>query len=157
MPSKFVELEGELYWTRLKDPELSPFKNKPTDPDKYQWKTMLRPTQESLLKVMDMQSMGVKNKLGKDEKGYTVNFNRPTEQRNKRGEIVKRFDPPKVTLADGSVFEGLIGNGTKGVVTVELYEHGGPNNTKAHAARLHSVVIKELVEYKSPNSSAESY
>lgn len=149
MPSFFETLEGELNWARTQTPELSPFKNKPSDPDKYQWKVMLRPNQESMMKILDLQAKGCKNKLGKDDRGYTVNFNRPTERRNTRtGAILEKFEPPKVFKSDGvTPMTDLIGNGSKGKVTVEVYEHNAPNGGKAHAARLHSITVTELVPY----------
>lgn len=153
MSNTFETLEGELNWVRTKTPEMSPaqFKSKPTDPDKYFWKTMLRPTQDSLIKIMDMQAKGVKNKLGKDDKGYYINFNRPVETFDKNGRVKEKFNPPKVYKADGSTeITDLVGNGSKGFVKIELYEHGAPGGKKAHAARLDSIMVTELVPYGNP-------
>lgn len=152
--NKFVDLEGEIMWARCIQPELSPFKNKPNDPDKYQWKTALRPTQESLMTFMDLQSLGIKNKLGKDENGYVINFNRPTEIVNKKtGKVIRKFDPPQVTGPDGSVFNEPIGNGSKGIVTIELYEHPVQGGKTAHAARFHAIKLKEVVKYEKPEAT----
>lgn len=158
MPSFYETLEGELYWARTQSPELKPFKNKPTDPDEYQWKVMLRPTQESLSKILDLQAKGCKNKLGKDEKGYTVNFNRPSVRYKKTQNgpwvALEKFEAPKVTL-NGQAFNDLIGNGSKGSVTVEVYEHNAPGGKKAHAARFHALDIKELVPYGSAPATTQ--
>lgn len=153
MPNFYETLSGELYWARTQSPELKPFKNKPSDPDEYQWKVMLRPDQASMIKVMDLQAKGCKNKLGKDEKGYTVNFNRPTVRFKKPPSgpwtAIEKFEAPKVTM-NGSAFADLIGNGSKGNVVVEVYEHKAPGGKTAHAARLHAIEITELVPYGSP-------
>lgn len=151
MSSFFETLEGELNWVRTKTAELSPaeWKKKPSDPDKYTWKCMLRPTQESLRKIMDLQAKGIKNKLGKDEKGYTINFNRPTERLDaKSGRVLEKFDAPKVFKADGfTEINELVGNGSKGFVKVEVYEYNIKGGGKGHAARLDSIMVTELVPY----------
>jgi hypothetical protein len=134
-----VILKGEFHWCKYDAPEKSPFTAK-DQPEKWAWKTMFIPDQESLMKVMDMQSMGVKNKLSKleDRAGYSVNFSRPTKIAG------KDTFPPKVFQADGSTpFEGRVENGSKGEITIELYEHKTPNGGKAHAARWLSATISE--------------
>src|SRR5678810_814111 len=133
--SKFETLSGELNYVRTKNPEMTPsqYKSKPTDPDKYFWKAQIRPDQESLMKIMDLQSLGVKNKLGKDERGYFVNFNRPESTFDKKGAVKQRFTPPKVYKGDWSTpFEDYVGNGSKGQLKIEVYEHNAPGGKKAH-------------------------
>lgn len=148
MPNELVTLEGEFHWVRTQEPEMSPF-GKPGEPPKYQWKAMLRPTQESMMRIIDLQSKGVKNQLKKDDKGYYINFNRPTVA----GKRKVPLDPPKVFAADGKTpIEGLVGNGSKGDMIIELYEHSTPTGSKAHAARLYGLTVKEMVEYV-PNSA----
>ena len=146
MSNLYETLSGEFYWTRTKEPELSPFKAKPSDPDKYQWKTMFRPDKDSLTKIMDLQSMGVKNQLRKDDKGYFINFNRPTEIKTGRG--MSKLEPPKVTL-NGKPFDEFIGNGSRGQLTLEVYEHKTQNGGKGHAARLYAIDLEEHVPYQS--------
>jgi hypothetical protein len=144
--SDFVTLTGEFHWHKHVDAEKSPFTLK-GEPEKWAWKTMFIPDQESLMKVMDLQSEGVKNKLSKleDRPGYSVNFSRPT----KIGKAGKELAPPKVYQADGTTpFEGRVENGSKGVITLELYEHKTPNGGKAKAARWLSSTITEAAEDK---------
>jgi hypothetical protein len=155
--SNFVTLKGEFHWCKPNAPEKSPFTPK-GDPEKWAWKTMFIPDQESLMKVMDLQSMGVKNKLSKleDRPGYSVNFSRPT----KIGKAGKELDPPKMYQADGvTPLTEQVGNGSKGEITLELYEHKTPNGGKAHAARWYSAKIEEMVEYKgrTENEAAPSF
>lgn len=154
MSNLFETLEGELHYVRTKEAEQSPF-TPAGQPPKFQWKLMFRPNQESLMKVMDMQSKGVKNQLKKDEQGYYVNFSRPTEIRTKKGVI--KLDPPKVTNADGSVIDELIGNGSKGTIRVELYQHNTPNGGKAYAARLDSITVTDLIPYGDAQPKVEGW
>lgn len=147
------EIEGELMWVRTASPELK-MKNKPTDPDEYHWRAAIIPTKESLMDVMDLQSLGVKNKLKKTEDNrYMINFSRPTERKNKKtGKVLQTFNPPAVFQADGvTPLTELIGNGTKGKMTVDVYEHPTMGGGKAHAARLHSIVVTELQKYEANN------
>ncbi len=143
------ELQGELWWVRTKEPE--EFNGK------RQWKCMIRPTQEGVMKLLDLQSKGVKNMLKKDEKGYYINFNRPTERKNKAGVVVQKFEAPKVYNTDGTEFDGLVGNGSEGSIKLEIYQHATPTGGKAHAARLWSIHLTKLVEYGSANTTAEAY
>lgn len=141
-----VVLKGEFHWVKNVDAEKSPFTLK-GEPEKWAWKTMFIPEQESLMKIMDLQSMGVKNKLSKleDRPGYSVNFSRPTRV----GKQGKELSPPKVYQADGTtLFDGRVENGSKGEITLELYEHKTPNGGKAHAARWLSATITEPAESK---------
>lgn len=147
---KFETLKGELHWVFCKEPRLG-YKATPSDPDKHEWSVMLRPDQESLMKIMDMQALGVKNKLSKDDTGqhYQISFKRPTQTVNKKtGAVLKTFQAPQVFQADGAtILEELVGNGSKGFVKIELYEHNAPGGKKAHAARLDSVCVTDLVPY----------
>ena len=153
MSNSYVTLNGEFHWCKYIEPEKSPFTLK-GEPEKWAWKTMFIPDQESLMKIMDLQSMGVKNKLSKleDRPGYSVNFSRPT--RIGKG-VGKELAPPNVYQADGKTpFEGRVENGSKGSITLELYEHKTPNGGKAHAARWYSATITEAAERKAAEPAA---
>lgn len=152
MANSFVTLKGEFHWFKPDVAEKSPFTQK-GEPEKWAWKTMFIPDQESLMKMMDLQSMGVKNKLSKleDRPGYSVNFSRPTKIQG------KDTHPPKIYQTDGKTpLEGKVGNGSKGEITLELYEHKTPNGGKAHAARWYSASISELVEFKGREENVEA-
>jgi hypothetical protein len=145
MANFYEEMDGEFHWMRHLEPEASPF-TKQGEPPKYQWKTMFKPNADSVMKIMDMQAKGVKNQLKKDDAGqWYVNFNRPTEIKTKKA--TSTLSPPKVTKEDGTPITELVGNGSKGRIKVELYQHGTPNGGKAYAARWDSAVITDLVEY----------
>ncbi len=134
-----TKIEGELDWTRVVNPE--------EYNGKKHWSTTVHPTRDSLDVIRDLQADGIKNVVKKDDRGYYVKFSRPIQQ-EKKGKIVKTFQPPIVTDKDGNVIDGMkIGNGSKGVVTLDVYEHAIQGGGKAKAARLESIQITELVEY----------
>lgn len=144
MANTYETLEGTFYWTKIVDPEETPFKDKKGNL-KWVWKTMFRPNADSLMKIMDLQSKGVKNQLKKDELGYYTNFNRPVKDSKD-----KALQAPRAYKADGiTPLNDVIGNGSKGRVVLELYEHKTPNGGKAHAARLYSISITDLVVFGS--------
>jgi hypothetical protein len=157
MANTFEKLKGSFHYMRAVTAEKSPF-TKQGEPDKFAWKTMFRPDQASLMKIMDLQSKGVKNKLSKDEDGYYTNFSRPTEVKGRAG--LMKLDPPKVYGADGTtpIDADTVGNGSEGELTVELYEHKTPNGGKAHAARFYAATITKLVEREQrEGNAAEAY
>lgn len=132
-----VILEGTFKWTRTTTP----------DPVYDCWSTAFYPSPDSLIQVMDLQSQGVKNTIKKDEDGYFVSYRRPTKKQVKgKPDIV--FEAPKVTLNGGPIGDKLIGNGSKGKLILEVYQHSTPTGGKAKAARLFGIDITELVEYK---------
>lgn len=144
-------LEGSFAWTKIDEPEETPFKDKKGN-FREVWKTMFRPNAESLMKILDMQSKGIKNQLKKDESGYYINYSRPVK--DSKG---KPLQAPKAYKADGMTpLAGSIGNGSKGKLTLEVYEHKTPNGGKACAARLYSIAVTELVEYEGSTSSGSN-
>lgn len=156
MANQTKTFRGRVYFTKIKEPELNPFTEK-GKPAKYAWKTLLRPNKDEIMNLMDLQSMGVKNKISKrqfdGEDDYSINFSRPTEIQTKSGAI--KLDPPKVFLG-GELFEGEFGWGSEADVTVELYQHNTPNGGKAHSARLLSINLTKIVEYI-PKDAAPAY
>lgn len=142
MANTYETLEGSFNWVQIDEPVETPFKDKKGNL-RWVWKAQFRPNAESLMKVMDLQSKGVKNQLKKDDQGYFVNFNRPVKDN-----AGKALSPPRAYKADGiTPLNDNIGNGSKGKVVLELYEHKTPNGGKAHAARLYSFAITDLVVY----------
>lgn len=137
--SEFVHIEGTLSWVRNKVPE--EFNGKES------WKVTIHPTKESMDIVMGLQAKGVKNTLKKDDAGYYINYSRPVARKNKAGKVLQSFDPPKIYDAEGKVIDDLIGNGSEGVVRLEVYEHKAPNGGKSHAARWDSAKITKLIPY----------
>jgi len=146
--TEFVTIEGELAWVRCDKPETDPW-------DNTKWRATVYPTPADLPKVMDLQSKGVRNTLKKDDKGYYVNYSRPANIKTKKGNIA--LDKPKVYSADGKTeLTEPVGNGSKGAIKLEVSTFKTPQGGNGTRARLHSVLVKELVKYEKPeNSEAE--
>jgi hypothetical protein len=139
----FLTLEGELNWTRVVNPE--------EYEGKKSWSTTITLDPEGVNTVMELKAEGVKNSLKKNaETGkWYVKFSRPVEI--KKGDKVTRvLSPPIVTDKDGNILDGLtIGNGSKGIITLDVYEHPVKGGAKAKAARLEKIMITELIKYGS--------
>lgn len=136
--SEFITIEGALSWVKVdpNNPE-PPFGNEKAG----KWSSCIHPAnRDDLDLIRDLQSQGLKNVIKKDENGYYTKFSRPVA-RYKGDELVKKFEPPKLTGA----LPQEIGNGSLGKLTLEIYEHATPGGVKkAKAARLHAVEITRL-------------
>jgi hypothetical protein len=131
-----VYVQGKLSWAkRLFYPD-----------DRYQkYSVQIHPNSESLEKIRDLQTKGLKNILKKDDDGYYTQFSRPTVR--KYGSVVKTFEAPIVVDKDGQPIGDVIGNGSDATLKLEVYEHGTPGGGKAVAARLVSVRVDNLVAF----------
>jgi hypothetical protein len=136
-------ITGKLSWVR------------PDKPDPWgNYKATIHPNAESLEKVREMAAEGVKNKIGKDEDGYFVTYRRPT-QKMMKGKVVaftpvELLDGTQPRLPDGSyppLRDVAIGNGSDGVIKLQVYEHGTPSGGKAKAARLEAIRIDHLIPF----------
>jgi len=135
-PTRFVYIPGKLKWART------------TSPDKYsKWSVVVYPNEEGLERIHQLIEKGIKNPLRKDEDGYYMTFSRPVNKMI-RGKVVA-FTPPEVTEKDGTTkLKDLIGNGSDGVVTVEVYSYESPIDKKqGAAARLLAIRVDNLVPY----------
>lgn len=133
----YVFIQGKLSWLKF------------TVPDEWnKWKVTIHPNAEGLEKIRELQTEGVKNVLKKDEDGYFTTFSRPTSKMIK-GKVVG-LAPPELLQADGKTpLTGvLVGNGSDGVVKLEVYSHGTPGGGKAKAARLLSAKIDNLIPFE---------
>lgn len=150
---EYIFLEGFFKWVRWETP----------DQEYRKYNAVIYPTPESLEIVRDLQSEGIKNVVKKDDDGYYVAFGRPhAKERKGRPDIifgpVKLFDGTK-KREDGSFEEfpsgTQVGNGSTGIMKLEVYEHPVPggNNRKAKAARLVSIRIDELIPYSKASMS----
>lgn len=135
--AEFVKIEGALSWVKV-DP------NNPEPPfgseKAGKWSSCVHPKPEGIELIRDLQAMGLKNIVKKDENGYYTKFSRPVARYNKDGVKTKDLDPPKLTGAEPKE----IGNGSLGTLTLEVYEHATPGGGKAKAARLYAVDITRL-------------
>lgn len=91
----------------------------PRYPDK--WNTLLYPDEESIQKIKDLKKQGVQNQLKMDDDGWHINFSRPLER--KWSGQVEAMEKPKVIFKDGTPCEVSVGNGSDGVISLEVYSH----------------------------------
>lgn len=137
-----IKLKGKFKWAmHLVTPQEAFDKDKPPN-----WNVLFFPDKEALEVIRELQAEGLKNVLKKDNETneYCVRFSRPTS-RNFNGSQ-EAMKPPVVTGADPS----KIGNGSEGILTLDVYQHNTPGGkTKAKAARLFGVEITKLVEFNS--------
>jgi hypothetical protein len=91
------------------------------------------------------ENSGLRLKVKTDDDGKYVTFRRKHIDKNRKGED-EEIGPPKIAIRDGDDYkdfpEGLIGNGSKITVWVDVYD---TRQGKGH--RLIGVGIDELVEY----------
>lgn len=135
--ARFEYVQGKLSWVRVVRPDVQ-----------YDcWVATIHPTPESLDKIRDWQSEGMKNVLKKDEDGYFTKFRCPVSRQRKDG-TTWTFTAPVVVDADGRPMDGsIIGDGSDGTLKLEVYEHGTPGGGKAIAARLVGVKVESLVPF----------
>lgn len=135
--TEYVFITGKLSWIKT------------TIPDEWgKWKVTIRPNNEGLEKIRELQGQGIKNVLKKDEDGYYTTFSRPTQKMIK-GKVIG-LAPPEILQADGKTpLTGvLVGNGSDGTVKLEVYSHGTPGGGKAKAARLLSIKVDNLIPFE---------
>lgn len=145
-----VILEGEFEWIKT-DPDRPETFEQPDGKVKKSWSTIIYPTKDSLEKIREMQAEGIKNKLKKHEtKGWYAKFSIPTEK-FKGGKVIQTFDAPRVVDQEGKVIPGLVANGAKGFMKVDLYTHPIQGGGTSKAARFMSLKLTEWKPYSSDN------
>lgn len=144
-------LTGKLSWVRAERP------NQWGD-----WSIQIHPDAPSLEKVRELAAEGVKNTIKKDEDGYYVTYKRPTSK-TYNGKVMP-FGPP-VVLDGSKPLEGggyaplentgAIGNGSDGIIKLQIYSHRTPSGGQAKAARWESVRIDNLVPFQKQEEFTE--
>jgi hypothetical protein len=135
MATETVYIKGKLSWVKTHIPD-----------EWGKWKCTVHPDAEGLEKIRELQGQGIKNVLKKDDDGYKTSFSRPTQKMIKGK--VQGLAPVEVLKKDGTpLVECLIGNGSDGVVKLEVYEHGTPGGGKAKAARLQAIRVDNLIPF----------
>lgn len=135
--SEFVFLKGKVSWVRYITPD-----------EKFgKWSVRLHPDEESLKTLQTLQmEKAIKNQFKKDEDGYYMQFSRPISRKIKGKEIA--MTPPVVLNADGTPMEGVaIGNGSDGIVKLEVYSYPTPTGGRGYAARWDSLRIDNLIPF----------
>lgn len=138
--STIMELKGKLMWCRL------------TELNKYgKWSLDLYPDTESLEKLRRLQAEGIKNVMKLDDEGqYHIQISRPAQIELQKGQV-QSVTPVKVRTKDKQPLPDNIrvGNGSDGIVAVEVYTHRVPNSEKrAKAMRLYGVEVENLVPFE---------
>jgi hypothetical protein len=144
--TEFVFVRGKAKW----------FKHEKPDPTYLKWSHVLYPDNESLEKLRDLQSQGMKNLIRKDEDGWYITLSRPAERKTRDG---TRFgmNPPEILMADGTPLRlgTKIGNGSDVTTKLEVYSHKTPGGGKAKAARWLSTRIDNLVPFEKSRDFGE--
>lgn len=133
MGTKSYTFTGPCKWAKLVSPD-----------EKYNKYGLDMYLDEENMKVFEASGMQLKVK--EDEDGKFVSFRRPVKTLFK--DEVKEWGVPKVTMADGSELEELVGNGSNVTVEVDVYD-----TVKGPGHRLNTVVVNELVVYKRPSDT----
>lgn len=142
-----VLLRGKLKWVKHIRPD--------TAFEPHKWNLTLYPDEASLLKIKELKKEGMQNHLKLDEDGgQYMAFGRPCERTikgRKQGML-----PPNVRTKDGVPIEVPIGNGSDGVVELEVYRHKTQviGQTKK-AARWSGLIVDNLLEYKPANDDRD--
>lgn len=151
--TEFVYLKGKAKWFKHLKPE--EFRGKTT------WKHTIYLDDESLEKVRDLQSQGIKNVLKKDEDGYYTSFSRPTKMvwtdKTSGERKTSILEPPIVRLKNGNAqLTESVGNGSVIETKLEVYSHGVPGGGKAKAARWLASRIDSLVPIRSEQTVVQT-
>lgn len=137
--SEIIELKGKLMWVRV------------NELNKYgKWSLDLYPDTESLEKLRRLQAEGIKNVMKMDDNEYHMQISRPAQIEFQKG-TVQSVNPPKIRDKDKQPLPDniRIGNGSDGIVAVEVYTHRVPNSEKrAKAMRLYGVEVTNLIPFE---------
>lgn len=152
MATETIYLSGELSWVKAKADKLDT-KFRPN------WSTNLD-LDEASLNLFKEKKVGVK--LRENDAGAltTGQFRRYADNDYKDSDKRSTKLPPRVLLLDkngpiktalgmAKLFEGTIGNGSKGQIKLDIFDTKYP--TKGH--RLVSLLITDLVEYQADDNS----
>lgn len=138
--SEIVTLKGKLKWVQHIRPD--------TNFVPHKWRATLYPDAESLEKIKVLKKDGLQNHLKLDDDGQYMQFSRPTERDyNGRKEGMK--PPVVVHNKTGEPIEVMVGNGSDGIMELEVYRHKTqqPGVTKK-AARWKGLRIDNFIPYE---------
>lgn len=133
--SEEIQLKGKVTWVCLHTL------------NKYEkWSLNYYPDAASLEIFRDLQLMGVKNKLKKDDDGIFFQLSRPSFIELRKG-IKTPVTEPWVKDADGNPIDGsIVGDGSDVIITCEKYTHPIPNSEKRDTAiRLMGINVINLI------------
>lgn len=111
--SEKVFLKGKFKWMQHIRPD--------TAFEPHSWRVNLYPDAPSLEIIKGLKKAGMQNHLKMDDDGQYMSFKRPTE-RNIKGRR-EALLPPKVVDKLGVPVEVPVGNGSDGILELEVYSH----------------------------------
>lgn len=141
--SEEVFIKGKFGWVRHIRPD--------TAFEPHKWTITVWPDAESMEKIKALKKEGLQNKIKLDDDGSEyVQFSRKTEVTVKGRK--EGMAPPKVIDKMGKPVEVPIGNGSDGIVSLEVYRHKTqvPGQFKK-AARWRGARVDNLIEFKPEN------
>lgn len=106
---------------------------------------VLYPDEESMKKVNELKTKGIKNEIKKDDDGYFIGFHRAPFIETKDGRNIP-LGPPLVLNKEGGQDTALVGKGSDVIIQLDTYGGSGAKG-KYMAARLTAVRIINLVPY----------
>lgn len=137
--SEKVFIKGKLKWVKHIRPD--------TAFEPHKWNLTVYPDAPSLEIIKGLKKEGMQNHLKMDDDGQYMAFSRPTERTfkgRKEGMV-----PPKVIDSKGAPIEISIGNGSDGVVELEVYRHKTQQaGVTKKAARWVGLRVDNLIEFK---------
>lgn len=141
--SEILQFKGKFTWCQL------------VNLNKYgKWSLNLYPDHEALEKIRELQAEGVKNVIKKDDDGYYLQISRPAQIEFVKGQA-QSVTPPVVRDKDKNALPNNveIGDGSDGLVAVEVYSYKLPNTEKrSKAMRLYGIEVHNLVPKNVPVS-----
>jgi len=131
-----VFIKGKIFWC----------KNVTPDPVYNKWSVTVYPNEESLAKVKELKKEGIQNHLKMDDDGWYISFSRPCE-RKFRGRV-EGMAPPMIIDSEGKPLDKRVGNGSDGIVKLDVYSHKTmtPGQFKK-AARWEGLRVDNLIEF----------
>jgi len=137
MATNMYEFEGELYWTKV------------SEPDEYNgnkfYVTNIHADKET---YNNFKASGISTRVNEKDGKYVLKVKRPVEPKVFPDGTSVGGGKPALYDKDGNPWEGpeIIGNGTKAKVKVSVYDIKNRSN-KGH--RLEAIYIQEFVPYES--------
>lgn len=146
--TKEVFLKGKIKWA-----------NSLFTPDTMyepKWQAKLYLDDESVEIIRELQSLGLMNKISKDDDGWYTSVSRPTQKMFKG--VLTPLTPPVIEDNEGNLItQNIIGNGSDVICKMEVYNYkpqGG--NRRKVAYRLASVKVVNLIRYEREADMSDS-
>lgn len=146
--TKEVFLKGKIKWANslfVPDTMYEP-----------KWQAKLYPDEDSVDIIRELQSLGLMNKIAKDDDGWYTSVSRPTQKMFKG--VLKPLTPPVIEDNEGNpITSNIIGNGSDVICKMEVYKYKaqGGNRWKV-AYRLASVRVVNLIKFERDNDFSDS-